>query len=137
MLKYIKLFIYMNKKIITIFIISFILNLIWENLHVFLYDNYKNGIITEFILLRATLADAIMITIITLPFILFPSIRKLDWIIILIGFILAICIEWWALSTGRWAYNTYMPIIPLLSVGLTPAIQLGLLGYLSFKIQLS
>lgn len=137
MLKYIKLFIYMNKKIITIFIISFILNLIWENLHVFLYDNYKNGIITEFILLRATLADAIMITIITLPFILFPSIRKLDWIIILIGFILAICIEWWALGTGRWAYNAYMPIIPLLSVGLTPAIQLGLLGYLSFKIQLS
>ncbi len=127
----------MNKKIITIFIISFILNLIWENLHVFLYDNYKNGIITEFILLRATLADAIMITIITLPFILFPSIRKLDWIIILIGFILAICIEWWALGTGRWAYNAYMPIIPLLSVGLTPAIQLGLLGYLSFKIQLS
>jgi len=28
-----------------------------------------------------------------------------------------------------------MLVIPVLSVGLTPAIQLGLLGYFSYKIQ--
>jgi len=91
--------------------------------------------ITELILLRAALIDAIMIVVITLPFVLFSFLKKQSWIIILIGFIIAICLEWWALGTNRWAYNEYMPIIPWLSVGLTPAIQLGLLGYISFRIQ--
>ena len=123
------------KKILLIFATAFILNAIWENLHVFLYDNYMGGRITELVLLRATLADAVMITVIALPFVLFPSWRRQNWIIIFVGLVLAIGIEWYALLTGRWAYNVYMPIIPLLSVGLTPAIQLGLLGLLSFRIQ--
>jgi len=122
------------KKFLVIFTTAFALNAIWENLHAFLYANYMSGKITEFILLRATLADAVMITIITLPFVFVPLLKKQDWMIMLIGFILAVCIEWWALNTGRWAYNAYMPIIPLLSVGFTPAIQLGLLGYISFRI---
>ena len=56
------------RKILLIFISAFVLNLIWENLHSFLYESYMGGKITEFILLRATLADAIMITVIILPF---------------------------------------------------------------------
>ena len=126
---------YVMKRILTVFIGAFILNAIWENLHVFLYDNYMGGAITEFILLRAALADAAMIAAITLPFILFPALQKRSWLIVLFGVILAIGIEWWALGTGRWAYNEYMLVIPVLSVGLTPAIQLGLLGYFSYKIQ--
>jgi len=123
------------KKVVTVFVVAFVLNAVWENLHSFLYVNYMHGQITEFILLRAALVDAVIITIIALPFILFPSIKKRSLVILPLGFILAICIELWALQTGRWAYQGYMPIIPLLSVGLTPAIQLGVLGYLSFKIQ--
>lgn len=92
-----------------------------------------NGNITEFILLRATLTDAVMITIISLPFIFLEIFRKHSWLIIPIGIIIAISIEWYALGTGRWAYNSYMPIIPFLATGLTPTIQLGLLGYISFK----
>lgn len=123
------------KKALIIFVTAFILNGIWENLHSFLYDNYMGGKITESILLRATLADAIMITVIAFPFILISSFKKYDWLIVIVGIVIAINIEWYALATGRWAYNAYMPIIPLLSVGLTPAIQLGLFGYISFKIQ--
>jgi hypothetical protein len=123
------------KRIFSIFIIAFILNAIWENLHSVLYANYMGGKITEFILLRATLADAITIVIITLPFLFFPTLKKHNWLIILIGFILAVGIERYALSAGRWAYNALMPIIPFIAVGLTPAIQLGLLGYISFKIE--
>jgi len=122
------------KKILLIFVSAFILNAVWENLHSFLYDNYMGGKITESILLRATLADAIMIILITLPFVLISSFKKYEWLIIVIGIVVAVSIEWYALTTLRWAYNDYMPIIPLLSVGLTPTIQLGLLGYLSFKI---
>lgn len=122
------------KKTFLIFIISFALNAIWENLHSLLYDNYMGGKITEFILLRATLSDAIYITIIALPFIFYPVFRKKDWLIIVFGFIISILIEYYALSTGRWAYNSFMPIIPFLEIGLTPTIQLGLLGYISFKL---
>lgn len=123
------------KKVPIIFVTAFVLNLVWENLHSFLYDNYMGGGITELILLRATLADAIMITLVVFPFIFLSSLKRFDWLIIFAGVVVAICIEWYALATGRWAYNAYMPIIPILSVGLTPFIQLGLLGYVSFKIQ--
>ncbi len=123
------------KKVLIVFLAAFVLNLVWENLHSFLYDNYMGGKITELILLRATLADAVMVTIIALPFLLISTFKKYNWLIIIIGMIVAVGIEWYALATGRWEYNFYMPVIPLISVGLTPAIQLGLLGYLSFKLQ--
>lgn len=36
-------------------------------------------------------------------------------------------VELEALATGRWSYNDLMPLIPLLRVGLTPAVQMPLL----------
>ena len=48
--------------------------------------------------------------------------------------IFAIVLEKWALMTGRWAYTSAMPIIPILNIGLTPAVQLGMLGYFSNKV---
>ncbi|HBB65511.1 MAG TPA: hypothetical protein DCZ84_02675 [Candidatus Vogelbacteria bacterium] len=122
------------KKVSLIFILSFFLNLIWENLHSYFYIVYMGGEITETILLRASIADAIIIILLTLPFVLVASLRKRSWLIIPIGVLISICIELYALNTGRWAYNEYMPIIPILSVGLTPTIQLGLLGYLSYFV---
>lgn len=122
------------KKIFLIFVLSFILNFIWENLHSYLYVGYMGGEITEFILLRASVVDATIITLISLPFIFIPRLKRKSWLIILIGILVAIFIELHALETGRWAYNVYMPIIPILSVGLTPTIQLGILGYLSYRI---
>ncbi len=122
------------KKIISIFAISFILNLIWENLHSILYANYMGDKITELILFRAALADAVIIAVITLPFIFSSILKKQSWLIIFFGIIVSIGIEYYALSTGRWVYNSLMPIIPILGTGLTPTIQLGLLGYISFKL---
>ena len=90
--------------------------------------------ITEIILLRASIIDALIITAISLPFIYFAFLKNKSWLIIFIGIIISIFIERYALNTGRWSYNQYMPLIPLLSVGLTPAIQLGFLGFLSYRI---
>lgn len=123
------------KRIILVFISAFILNYIWEVLQSSLYSGHQGGQITEFILFNATLGDAVIIVLITLPFVFLASFRKHLWGIVLIGFIVAISIEWYALATDRWTYNTYMPIVPFLAVGLTPTIQLALLGILSFKIQ--
>ena len=125
----------LKNKLLFIFIVSFILNIVWENFHSIFYDNYMGGKITEFILFRAALADAIIIIIITLPFLLFLSFKKRSWAIIFIGFVVSIGIEYYVLTTGMWEYNILMPIIPFLSIGLTPTIQLGLLGYISFQVQ--
>ena len=119
---------------LNIFLVSFLLNLIWENLHSVLYTGYQGGKITEFILMRASVGDAVMITVLLLPFLYIVWFQKRGYLIVVAGIVLAILIEWYALSTGRWAYNEYMPIIPFLNIGLTPTIQLGLLGYLTFWI---
>ena len=120
------------KNVFLIFLLSFILNIVWENLHSLLYAGYMGGKITEFILLRASLGDAVIITILSLPFVFIPSFKRKAWLIIFIGVLVSIFIELYALNTGRWIYNEYMPIIPILGIGLTPTIQLGLLGYLSY-----
>lgn len=118
----------------VIFFFAFVLNFVWENLHSLLYENYMGRPITEFILLRATLADAVMIAAVAFPFLYFSGLRAHRWIAILLWIILAVVIELFALSTGRWAYNEYMPLVPFLGVGLTPTIQLALLGYLSLRL---
>ena len=120
------------KKIFLIFGWAFFLNLIWENLHSLLYTDYLGGKITEFILSRAALGDAAIITLLCLPFIFFPSQKQTSWLIIPLGILTEIFIEIDALRAGRWSYNEYMPIIPLLGVGLIPTIQLGLLGYFTY-----
>jgi hypothetical protein len=125
----------MVKKVLLILVIAFALNAAWENVHSQLYEHYKGGEITQFILLRATAADAVMIGVITAPWVIWRREKKYSWLIILLGVGLAIGIEKWALATGRWDYNEYMPVIPLLGVGLTPTIQLGLLGYLAWQLQ--
>ncbi|MDP4001725.1 MAG: hypothetical protein Q8P69_01620 [bacterium] len=121
------------RKVFLIFLLSFILNVVWENLHSFLYVGYMGDKITEFILLRASVADAVIITLLSVPFMSVSSLKAKSWLIIFIGVLVAIFIELYALNTGRWAYNEYMPIIPILGIGLTPTIQLGLLGYLSYR----
>lgn len=124
----------MAKKLIAIFILAFFLNFIWENLHSLLYAHYKGGAITELILLKATLFDAVFITLMTIPFFKIPYFKNRLWYSIIFGIAAAILIEWSALNTGRWAYNEAMPIIPVLQTGLTPTIQLGLLSYLTYKL---
>ncbi|MFA5932290.1 MAG: hypothetical protein WC793_02835 [Candidatus Paceibacterota bacterium] len=93
------------------------------------------GKITEFILIRASFFDALVITIILLPFVFLNSFKNKKWLIVIIGIVIAVFNEWYGLGTGRWAYNSLMPILPIIKVGLTPAFQLGVLGYLSYILE--
>jgi hypothetical protein len=120
------------KVLVLVYIISFALNFVWENAHAVLYTHYRGGEITSFILFRASLADALIITALALPFIFSSFFRTRLWLVIPIGIILAIIIEINALKNGYWAYNEYMPLIPFFDVGITPTIQLGLLGYITY-----
>lgn len=122
------------KKSAIIFILAFILNFIWENLHSNLYIHYMNGEITQTILLRAILVDALIITTFSLPFLYFDSLKQKGILIIPVCLIIAFVIERWALATQRWNYAELMPIVPILNVGLTPFIQLAITGYVAYMI---
>ncbi|HBV01582.1 MAG TPA: hypothetical protein DEF00_04340 [Candidatus Taylorbacteria bacterium] len=121
-------------RLLLIFIGAFVLNLIWEHLHSVLYASYKGEAVTNLILLRAALFDAAVISFLSYPFLRSEALRRKRWILYLALVIFAVLLEKWALMTGRWAYTDAMPIIPFLDVGLTPAIQLGLLGYVSKRV---
>ena len=85
------------------------------------------------VLLRAAVFDAVFITILGLFFMKIPYLGKNLYYVFIIGFIAAVLIEKYALQTNRWQYNELMPIIPFINVGLTPAIQLGVLSYIIFN----
>jgi hypothetical protein len=123
------------KRLLTIFVLALLLNAVWENIHSVLYSNYMGGPITETILLRASLFDALLIALICAPFLYVHTLKDRDWLILIFGTLIGILNEWYGLSTGRWAYNSMMPILPLIKVGLSPTLQLGLLGYVSYKVE--
>lgn len=126
----------MIKKLFIIFAASFLLNLVWENLHSYLYVHYQSGPITQVVLLRATFFDAVFITLLAILFIRIAYFQKRKWFALIFGFLAAVFIEIYALKSNRWAYDSLMPIIPFLNIGLTPSIQLGILSYLIFKWQI-
>lgn len=116
-----------------VLILSFALNLVWEIFHSALYISYQGGAITGFILFRAAIVDAIIIST------LFLSAKKLNihesMFVVIGGLVIAIGIEIWALQTGRWVYSSLMPIIPILHTGLTPTIQLAITGYIAVILE--
>ncbi len=84
-------------------------------------------------LLNAALFDAVFITALALFFIKISYLNKRLWLSLIFGLAAAVFIELRALEAGRWAYTSAMPVIPLLNIGLTPFVQLGLLSYFILK----
>ncbi len=114
-----------------IFVVAFVFNVAWENLHAVLYANYKGGSITEKVLLHATFIDALIITGCFFLVMFLPS--RFAWYVfatLLLG--IAIGIEWWALSTLRWSYRASMILVPLIKTGVSPTLQLTLTGSLAW-----
>ena len=126
----------MLRHFVYIFIIAFLLNAIWEFSHAVLYNHYADGAVYDFMLFRATLFDAFIITFFAYPFIARTYLRNKLWVMVSLLTIFAVGLELWALETGRWAYTAGMPIIPFIQVGLTPTVQLGLTAYISVRAAL-
>ena len=120
------------KKLMLAYALAFIANWIWETLHSILYINYKGGLITNFILFRAALVDAFIVLVLVFISQKFGKYKTL--FVLAGGFIIAIGIEIWALQTGRWEYNSLMPIVPIIRTGFTPTIQLAITAYIVEKI---
>ncbi|OGZ11292.1 MAG: hypothetical protein A3D67_02610 [Candidatus Lloydbacteria bacterium RIFCSPHIGHO2_02_FULL_51_22] len=119
----------MVRRLLIVFFTAFLLNFLWENIHAVLYVQYQGGEITRLILFRAALFDAAVITLFAALLLVLPWPRARPWVMLALGVVFAVGLEWFALATGRWEYNTLMPLIPFLNVGLSPAIQLGVTGW--------
>lgn len=120
------------EQIGILFLVAFLLNVLWENLHSFLYKEYKGATITEFVLVRASLFDAFLITLVATPFLFNNYLNERIWLLAFILLCIAIVNEWYGLSTKRWRYNSKMPVIPFVKVGVTPTVQLSILGLHSY-----
>jgi len=121
------------KSLALIFFTAFSLNLIWENLHSVLYQQYQGSLITEWILIRATLADAVILLALVVIASGLPRRLRLP-LIVASSLVIAVLIEWYALAHQRWAYASAMPIIPLIRTGITPTVQLALTGVISYAV---
>ena len=122
--------------VLPVFIFSFILNFVWENLHFSLYAGNSFGFNSHLaLMLYASLVDAFFILLVFLFIGLIN--KKINWklnkknLVLFSAFLISISllIEIRALITGRWVYSSNMPTI--LGIGLSPLVQLALTGLIS------
>jgi len=131
---------FLNKNFaLAIFIVAYILNFLWEYLHYPLYNcKWPIGscaIVTSF-------RDALIILGIYFLGALFFKNNK--WILnltrlklgllLVTSFFIAYIIELQGIYFGKWSYSDFMPIIPVLKVGLSPILQMILLPFITFLI---
>lgn len=123
--------------IFVFFLISFLLHLTWENLQAPLFQAYESFAQHFPICFYATITgDMIFMAIIYLVIALGnrdkywisnpKSYRHLaTWILpVIVGVLIAISFELWAIYVvERWSYDA-MPLIPILNIGLTPVLQM-------------
>jgi hypothetical protein len=126
----------------NIAVISFLLNIVWENAQAPFYAGYT-GFWQHFSLcFFGTLGDVVIIAFLYGIFALVY--RDIYWIqslntpsitlLALAGMIVAILIEYYALSVGRWAYAPAMPPFLWTKAGLWPVLQMILLPYVVFRL---
>lgn len=119
------------KNALLVFAVAFVLNFVWEKLHMRLYNIAAIPTEPWLILMRATFWDATMITSVYL-FIDTSSRAKRNILSALICLGMAIFIEQRAMVEGRWEYLPTMPIV--FGMGLSPLIQLPLLAVVTYEI---
>lgn len=126
-----------------IFVIAVVVNYAWEIAQVPFFVGLEYNWATLWHCFVASLGDGIMLWIIYVVGL--AVFRRKDWfadgslshyaVMLLTGLILSIAVEWIALEVlNRWAYNTKMPMIPVLDIGLMPVLQMLLLPPLIFSV---
>ena len=130
------------KTTVFIIITALPLHFIWEMLQMPLYQCQLGFSQCVSICFVASLGDVVMTLVI---FILIAiAYQDFNWHIDLhngkyilaavIGLLFAIIFEQFAVQTSRWEYSLLMPLIPLLKIGMSPALQMTLLTPLVFKL---
>jgi hypothetical protein len=121
---------------IHLFVSALPLNLTWEVAQIYAYEFPETTLIQDVIgCFIPTLGDGLMTLIIfwigltvfrDSKWILAPGVK--GYVLMLaVGLLLAVIVEWNAFRTGAWGYNEQMITIPILGVGLLPILQMLLL----------
>ncbi|OGG43848.1 hypothetical protein A3G50_03040 [Candidatus Jorgensenbacteria bacterium RIFCSPLOWO2_12_FULL_42_11] len=131
----------LNTRYFFLFIIiSFALQIVWENLQAPLYAGFVSFSGHFPMCFWAAIGDVIISVGVLLFVILLKQaspmkFNKNDFIALaIIGFVIAVAIEQNALLAGKWGYNSAMPLAPYFRVGLAPVSQMTLLLPLSFYL---
>lgn len=126
------------KKILFFFvliIVSAFMHFLWENLHQNLYTGYEGVSGFMPISVWATGGDVVYVLGAVLLVSLFKDglawtekPRRLDYVgFAILGFCIALFVEYKAFAFDRWLYLDTMPIIPFFDMGLTPVLQMTFL----------
>ena len=131
-----------KRLLLLISVLAFLLNFAWELLHLPLYKDSSYDIQHIAFCALASVADALMVLLLYLCFALLN--KKPFWvqeigfpqvfILMIIGGIGATIAEMAHTSAGNWAYADFMPILPILNVGLLPVLQFFLLPVLIYYL---
>lgn len=116
-----------------LFLLAVPLHLTWEVAQMEAYDFPTNSLMDDIIgCFVPSLGDGLMTLIIFWTG--WAVFRDSRWILnpgitgyllmLAVGLLLAVIVEWNAFRTGAWAYNEQMITIPILGVGLLPVLQM-------------
>ncbi len=123
-------------------LVSFGLHFVWEYIHSGLYAGYEHWTLGYPPYLLGTVGDVLY----TLgAFALVSAIKKTyEWVnestmadyfmLVTVGALIALFVEYKGLALDRWEYLPGMPIIPFLGVGLSPVLQMALLLPITFAL---
>lgn len=103
----------------------------WEYLHLPLYRGYEALGQGWEVISYATVGDVFYTLVVYSIFVLFRRKPKL-WELAVVGFLLALMVEYKAQLLGRWAYAPEMPMLGMF--GLSPLLQMTILLPLSFYL---
>lgn len=123
-------------RLLTLFaLVSFVLHIVWESLHVQLYTGYEHWAGGVPVALLATIGD-VLYTLGAFALVSgfkgsaawIEAVARRDYLMLVtLGFLIALFVEYKGLALNRWQYLPDMPLIPFLQVGFSPIIQMALL----------
>jgi hypothetical protein len=130
-------------RVVRLFFVAVAINLLWEMAQMGLFASTGSWTRDSAGCVRASLGDGGMVlAIYAAGALLF---RRPDWfrrpgvaryaVMLTIGVILAAVFELAALRSGRWAYTSSMPRLPMMAgLGLLPMLQMIILPPIIFKV---
>ena len=111
--------------------LAFLLNFLWEMVQMPLFKNMPFNWETTLFCALASIADCIMVLLLYFGFGLMyknslwfrrPGFLQV-LLLVITGGLGAVLAEKQHLLAGDWAYNSYMPLVPIVDVGLSPILQ--------------
>lgn len=131
-------------KRVTRFILAlaFVLNFLWEMVQMPLFKNMSLNWKTTLFCAGASIADCIMILLLYLGFGLMykdslwfrrPVFLRVV-LLVIVGGLGAVLAEKKNLYLGNWAYSSYMPLVPVIDVGLSPLLQFMILPAIIYHV---